>query len=125
MYLSKIAANSIEEGIDNDIINASNSVADATPQNLLGRLLLAAPVIAGAYSQRNDRPIEGAAKGAGASLGGYAGYKGGKALADQLEEWTASQNMTPEQKGLMRLAAIAAGTGLGAKLGWEGVGAII
>lgn len=125
MYLSKYAAQAIEQSIDNDIAQAGNAIAGAMPNTAMGRLLMAAPIIAGMYQQRNDRPLEGAAKGLGASIGGYAGHKGGKILADQLEQLQAIKNLTPEQQSLLRLAVRAAGTGLGAKLGWDGVGALI
>lgn len=126
MYLCKVAtkvdAPSIEEQIDKDIANVTDG---ADFNTIAGRALLASPLVLGAYMHRNDGPVKGLLRGAGASAGGYAGYKGGKALAKQLENTAFMKSLTPEQQGLARLAAIAAGTGLGARLGWGGVGSLL
>lgn len=125
MYLSKYASAKIEESIDNDISKATDAVMSGLPENALGRAALIAPVIAGAYARRNERPVSGAIQGAGASAGGYAGFKGGKLLADQLSQLSSVKEMDPNTQGLIRLAAIAAGTGLGAKAGWDLTGSVI
>lgn len=126
MYLCKVAtkvdAPSIEDQIDKDIARVTDG---ADFNTIAGRAILASPLVLGAYMHRNDSPVQGLLRGAGASVGGYAGFKGGKALAKQLENASFMKNLTPEQQGLARLAAIAAGTGLGAKLGWSGVGSLL
>ena len=126
MYLRKVAtkvdAPSIEEQIDKDIANATEG---ADFNTIAGRALLASPLLLGAYMHRNDGPVKGLLRGAGASAGGYAGFKAGKALADQLQNASFMQNLTEDQKGLARLAAIAAGAGLGSAAGWKGVGTLV
>lgn len=124
MYLNKYAA-AIESSIDNDIIKAKDAIADALPASTLGRTALALPVILGAYKRRNDKPIAGAIQGAGASAGAYAGYKGGKLLAEQLSNLEAVKGLDANKQGLLRLAAIAAGTGLGSKMGWDLTGSVL
>lgn len=124
MYLNKYAA-AVESSIDNDIVKAKDAIAGALPDNALGRTALALPVVLGAYKKRNDKPIVGAIQGAGASAGGYAGYKGGKLLAEQLSNLESVKGLDANTQGLIRLAAIAAGTGLGSKMGWDLTGSIL
>ena len=124
MYLNKFAA-AIENSIDNDIVKAKDAIVGALPENALGRTALALPIVLGAYKRRNDKPIAGAIQGAGASAGAYAGYKGGKLLAEQLDKLDSVKGLDSNTQGLLRLAAIAAGTGLGSKMGWDLTGSVL
>lgn len=122
MYLRKIAsAKAVEEKIDSDLNSAKDKVTDFITPEMAYSALLLTPTIVGAATDKEGKPFKGALKGLGLTAGSYAGFKGGKALANHLNNTSFMQGLTPEQRGLARLATIAAGTGLGAKLGWSGV----
>ena len=126
MYLRKIASDeTIEDKIDADVNFVKDKVTDFIPPETAYRALLLSPALVGAATDSEGKPLKGALKGLGLTAGSYAGFKGGKALANQLDDMSFMQGLTPEQRGWARLATIAAGTGLGAKLGWSGVGSML
>jgi hypothetical protein len=126
MYLRKLASTTdTESKIDADIEAIKDKLTEVIPSDSARRALMLSPALIGAAADGEGKPLKGALKGLGLTAGGYAGFKGGKALAKQLENAAFMQHLTPEQQGWARLAAIAAGTGLGAKLGWSGVGSLL
>lgn len=123
MYLTKLSTQltlpaPVEE-TKSDLERLRDTAIAALPKDPMKRALLAAPLIYGAYTQRDNHPLLGVVKGTGATAGGYLGYHGGKMLSDKLEERGLYSTLSPEKAKLAKLITALAGTAIGAKLGWN------
>lgn len=95
-------------------------------RGLLAAGAVASPVIgAAAGGISGNGMLRGAAQGLGLAGGSYAGYKGGKALADYLENSDALSGLGSGGKDAVRLASILGGTALGGIGGTYLAGALV
>ena len=95
-------------------------------RGLLAAGAVASPVLgAAAGGISGNGMLRGAAQGLGLAGGSYAGYKGGKALADYLENSDALSGLGSGGKDAVRLASILGGTALGGIGGTSLAGALI
>ena len=95
-------------------------------RGLLAAGALASPVLgAAAGGISGDGMLRGAAQGLGLAGGSYAGYKGGKALADYLENSDMLSGLGSGGKDAVRLASILGGTALGGIGGTSLAGALV
>lgn len=98
----------------------------ASYRGLLAAGALASPVLgAAAGGISGDGMLRGAAQGLGLAGGSYAGYKGGKALADYLEDSDMLSGLGSSGKDAVRLASILGGTALGGIGGTSLAGALV
>ena len=95
-------------------------------RGLLAAGAIASPVLgAAAGGISGNGMLRGAAQGLGLAGGSYAGYKGGKALADYLENSDALSGLGSSGKDAVRLASILGGTALGGIGGTSLAGALV
>lgn len=95
-------------------------------RGLLAAGAVASPVLgAAAGGISGNGMLRGAAQGLGLTGGSYAGYKGGKALADYLSDSDMLSGLGSEGKDAVRLASILGGTALGGIGGTSLAGALI
>jgi hypothetical protein len=95
-------------------------------RGLLAAGAIASPVLgAAAGGISGNGMLRGAAQGLGLAGGSYAGYKGGKALADYLENSDALSGLGSGGKDAVRLASILGGTALGGIGGTSLAGALV
>lgn len=95
-------------------------------RGLLAAGAVASPVLgAAAGGISGDGMLRGAAQGLGLAGGSYAGYKGGKALADYLENSDMLSGLGSGGKDAVRLASILGGTALGGIGGTSLAGALV
>jgi hypothetical protein len=95
-------------------------------RGLLAAGAVASPVLgAAAGGISGNGMLRGAAQGLGLAGGSYAGYKGGKALADYLTDSDMLSGLGSGGKDAVRLASILGGTALGGIGGTSLAGALI
>ena len=95
-------------------------------RGLLAAGAVASPVLgAAAGGISGNGMLRGAAQGLGLAGGSYAGYKGGKALADYLENSDMLSGLGSGGKDAVRLASILGGTALGGIGGTSLAGALV
>jgi hypothetical protein len=95
-------------------------------RGLLAAGAVASPVLgAAAGGISGNGMLRGAAQGLGLAGGSYAGYKGGKALADYLEDSDMLSGLGSGGKDAVRLASILGGTALGGIGGTSLAGALV
>lgn len=95
-------------------------------RGLLAAGAIASPVLgAAAGGISGNGMLRGAAQGLGLAGGSYAGYKGGKALADYLEDSDMLSGLGSSGKDAVRLASILGGTALGGIGGTSLAGALV
>lgn len=95
-------------------------------RGLLAAGAIASPVLgAAAGGISGNGMLRGAAQGLGLAGGSYAGYKGGKALADYLEDSDMLSGLGSGGKDAVRLASILGGTALGGIGGTSLAGALV
>lgn len=95
-------------------------------RGLLAAGAIASPVLgAAAGGISGNGMLRGAAQGLGLTGGSYAGYKGGKALADYLENSDMLSGLGSGGKDAVRLASILGGTALGGIGGTSLAGALV
>ena len=95
-------------------------------RGLLAAGAVASPVLgAAAGGISGNGMLRGAAQGLGLAGGSYAGYKGGKALADYLEDSDVLSGLGSGGKDAVRLASILGGTALGGIGGTSLAGALV
>lgn len=95
-------------------------------RGLLAAGAIASPVLgAAAGGISGNGMLRGAAQGLGLAGGSYAGYKGGKALADYLENSDMLSGLGSGGKDAVRLASILGGTALGGIGGTSLAGALV
>lgn len=95
-------------------------------RGLLAAGAVASPVIgAAAGGISGNGMLRGAAQGLGLAGGSYAGYKGGKALADYLDNSDMLSGLGSGGKDAVRLASILGGTALGGIGGTSLAGALV
>lgn len=95
-------------------------------RGLLAAGAVASPVLgAAAGGISGNGMLRGAAQGLGLAGGSYAGYKGGKALADYLSDSDVLSGLGSGGKDAVRLASILGGTALGGIGGTSLAGALV
>lgn len=95
-------------------------------RGILAAGALASPVLgAAAGGISGNGMLRGAAQGLGLAGGSYAGYKGGKALADYLDNSDMLSGLGSGGKDAVRLASILGGTALGGIGGTSLAGALV